>query len=142
MAEKKFSASIQNMMDSGKQPRKTGGQNKPQKVMTFNHEQEDKIRDKSRKVVYLVQELKEDNLTPKIFGLLLKKDAVSKSLGIEKPSLDDAYLEYDKKTYVTIKSKLIQHLSDGNIPIVNEIEIATTNGGAVVRLLINIRGLQ
>ena len=134
---KKFSASVSSM-----QPGKDTKDEMPKSTVKFDHELEDKIRVQSRKLIYLVSELKEEKIIPLAFGLLFTNEKVRKLFDIEKSTLTQAYLEYDQVKFSTIKDSVIQSLADSKIPVESQHDGLTPSGRKVIRLQIDIKALK
>ena len=73
----KFSASVHRRQAAD------GANSTPKKTDTFDHETEDKIRVQSRKLTYLVSDLKEEKIIPLTFGLMYTNDKLKKFFEIE-----------------------------------------------------------
>ena len=139
MASTKFNASFGNRGNQNPTP---GAKNKGNVVARFNQEQEDGIRMLSRKLVDFVIDMKELGIVPQSHGLVMQDERLKQFFELgDKVNAHYAFIEYRKSKYDGIKTKVIEHLVDSNIPIIQTKEGKDTADLEFLRLLIDITNL-
>ena len=134
-----FSASFGNR---GNQRPTPDGKKKGHVVAKFNQEHEDSIRHLSRKLVEFVIDMKELGIVPQSHGLIMQDERLKQFFELDKKAnANYAFLEYRKSKFDGIKTKVIEHLVDSSIPIVQTKNGKDTSDVEFVRFLIDISSL-
>ena len=138
MPSRKFSASI------GRDP---GPSNRPVNrkkkhiVARFSQEQEDKIRLESRRLVFLVTELKQEGIVPQNFGLVLKDDKLKTFFELTEGFAGKAFIEYTPQKFEEYKAALLESLSQRKVPILQTKEGQDSSRQKFVRMLLDITNI-
>lgn len=135
-----FSARFRN---NGDKNSKAQSNKKSNVSARFNQEQEDRIRESSRKLVDFVSEMKQEGLLPKNFGSVAVNNRILSffELDDKDSTLNYAFLEYKKKDFDRTKAKIIGYLADSNVSVIKEQVGKDTSDEKVERLLIDITRL-